>query len=54
MNVSESVKFPDDEHVPPNLMEEYVASPDLLAKGFTKLSRIIVDSMIQQLASHGS
>lgn len=49
MNLSESIKFPDDEQVKPYLMEEYLESPDLLAKSFGALSAIIANSLIQQL-----
>lgn len=54
LNIHESLKFPSDEEVTPHEMEEYTANPKLLAEGFTKMSRIIANSMIKQLASPGS
>ena len=54
LNIHESLKFPSDEEVTPHEMDEYAANPKLLVVGFTKLSRIIANSMIKQLASHGS
>jgi len=53
LNIHESLKFPSDEEVTPYEMEEYAANPKLLGEGFIKLSRIIANSMIKQLASPG-
>jgi len=54
MDISESIKFPDDELITPVLMEEYVENPELLKNAYMTLAETISETIIQQLSMLGT